>query len=69
MDNTPGFDNIAVLKCKEKDFRHNIVILCENTAKTIQNIPTIVSKGRYFYFILKNYDEVKNLSLKGKFIL
>ena len=68
MDNINKFDNIAILKCKEKDLKHNIFVLCENCVETIIGIPTIFSNGDYFYFALRNIEIVKSLDVRGEFI-
>lgn len=58
----------AILKFKEKDLRHNIEILCENRAETIPGLPSLISKGDYFYFILNDISSVENLDVRGEFI-
>ena len=63
-----NFNNIAILKCTEEDLRHNIIVLCANTVETVIGIPTVVAKGDYFYFILRDIEVVKNLNVKGEFI-
>ncbi len=68
MNNINKFDNIAILKCKEKDLKHNISVLCENCVETIIGIPTIFSNGDYFYFALRNIEIVKSLDVRGEFI-
>lgn len=68
MANISKFDNIAILKCKEKDLKHNISVLCENCVETIIGIPTIFGNGDYFYFALRDIEIAKNLDVRGEFI-
>jgi hypothetical protein len=63
-----NFNNIAILKCTEEDLRHNIIVLCENTTKLVVGMPTVITKGDYFYFILRDIEAVKSLNVKGEFI-
>lgn len=59
---------ICILRCKEKDLVYNLKMLCDNCVQTIAQGSAIVAKGRHFYFPIANFDEVKNLKLKGKII-
>lgn len=68
MDNKNKFKNTAILRCKEKELRDNIIILCENMVNGIPNIPTIIGKGRYFYLVLEDKNEVSKLPLKGRLL-
>lgn len=68
MADMKKFENIAILRCEEKDLKDNITILCKNRVIVIQNIPTIIGKGRYFYFVLEDKREVEKLPLKGKIL-
>ena len=68
MADMNNFENIAVLRCKGKDLKGNIIILCQNMVSGIPNIPNIIGKGRYFYLILEDKREVEKLPLKGKIL-
>lgn len=62
------YKNIVILKCKEKDLKENIRVLCDNAVEGVAGIPSVVGKGRNFYFTLRNRDEIEKLPLKGKLI-
>ena len=68
MADISKFNNIAILKCKEKDLKHNISVLCENRVEAIIGIPTVFANGDYFYFTLRDIEVVKNLDVRGEFI-
>ena len=68
MADMKNFENIAILRCEEKDLKDNIIILCKNMVHGIPNIPTIIGKDRYFYFVLEDKREVEKLPLKGKIL-
>jgi hypothetical protein len=68
MADMNNFENTAILRCKEKDLKDNIIVLCKNMVNGIPNIPTIIGKGRYFYFVLEDKREVEKLPLKGKIL-
>ena len=60
--------NIGILKCKEKDLKHNLTVMCEKKVELIRNVPSVIGKGRYFYITCLNQKDVENLSLKGTFL-
>ena len=61
-------EKICILKCKEKDLLHNVKVLCTENLEYLPGFPGLFCKGNRFYFILKNYEDLKDIDIRGKII-
>lgn len=59
---------IAVLRCEEKDLKHNLQALYDNQIELIMNMPCIVGNGKYFYIIVYEQEKLNYTWFNGVFL-
>lgn len=62
------FDNICVLKCTEDVLVENIKLLCKHGVSYVPGFDGFMTDGHTFYYVLGNFDDVKNIPFKGEIL-
>lgn len=63
-----NYKNMCLIKCDESELLHNAKILCSNTIEIPNGFNGFFSNNNKFYFVVKNYDDLQDIDIKGEII-
>ena len=63
-----NYKNICLIKCDESELLHNIKIVCSNSIEIPNGFNGFFSGNNKFYFVVKNYEDLQDIYIKGEII-